>query len=248
MALGLALFVAGLVLSLPRRELPPGRRFVGLALVGASSCLLAAFQPDGAGFAGIYFVMVIGGMRLDRDAAMIVCGGSRRRARRRRSSIDGNPARDRRPAVLGPPVVSDHAADPRGMRDCQNVGAARVARRARRVGRAGRARPRRARAARRARALAVRARAAARGRRGCWRATAAPTPRSSTASSARTSSRERADRGAPGDRRAARRRPARSWQRPRGHVPGRDAHRHRHAARARPRRPGSRSTGRPRRR
>jgi signal transduction histidine kinase len=75
-ALGLALFAAGLVLSLPRRELPPGRRFAGLVLIGASSCLLAGFQPDGGGFAGIYFVMVIGGMWLERTAALVVCGGS----------------------------------------------------------------------------------------------------------------------------------------------------------------------------
>ena len=47
-----------------------------LLVLGTSSCVLAAAQPQGAGFAGIYFVMVIGGMRLDRDAAIVACGGS----------------------------------------------------------------------------------------------------------------------------------------------------------------------------
>ena len=187
-ALGLALFVGGLVLSLPRRTLPPGRRFAGLVLLGTSSCVLAAAQPDGAGFAGIYFVMVIGGMRLDRDAAIVVVRRLAGRARRRARDRGRNPAHDRRAAVLGHPVVSDHAADPPARRR-QNAELRESRAAHAEVGGAGRARPRRARAARRARALAVRALAAARGRRGCWRATAAPTPRSSTAWSARTSSR-----------------------------------------------------------
>ncbi|HET6551312.1 MAG TPA: histidine kinase [Solirubrobacter sp.] len=75
-ALGLLLLIAGLAVSLPRRELPPGQRVAGLVLLGASSSVLAAFQPDGAGFAGIYFVMVIGGMRLPLRIALIVCGGA----------------------------------------------------------------------------------------------------------------------------------------------------------------------------
>ncbi len=90
-ALGLVLFVAGLALSLPRRQLPPGRRFAGLLILGASSCVLAAAQPEGAGFAGIYFVMVIGGMRLERDAAIVACGGSLA-ALVATLAIEGNPA------------------------------------------------------------------------------------------------------------------------------------------------------------
>ena len=53
--------------------------------------MLAAAQPDGAGFAGIYFVMVIGGMRLDRDAAIVACGGSLA-ALVAMLAIEGNPA------------------------------------------------------------------------------------------------------------------------------------------------------------
>ena len=94
-ALGLALFVAGLALSLPRRDAAARPAVRRARLIGASSCVLAALQPDGAGFAGIYFVMVIGGMRLERDAAIVVCGGSLAAlvagARRR-----GQPGDDRR--------------------------------------------------------------------------------------------------------------------------------------------------------
>jgi signal transduction histidine kinase len=90
-AVGIALLAGGLALSLPQRTLPPGRRFFGLLLVGTSSCVLAAVQPDGAGFAGIYFVMVIGGMRLDRGAAIVACGGSVA-ALVAVQAIDGNPA------------------------------------------------------------------------------------------------------------------------------------------------------------
>ena len=38
--------------------------------------MFAAVQPDSAGYAGVYFVMAIGGIRLGRDAAIIVCGGT----------------------------------------------------------------------------------------------------------------------------------------------------------------------------
>src|SRR5690242_4298597 len=58
-ALGVAIMATGIALSLPRRELPPGRRFAGLALVGGSAILLQVVQPDGAGFAAVYYVMAI---------------------------------------------------------------------------------------------------------------------------------------------------------------------------------------------
>ena len=62
--------------SVRRHEWFDGARFIGLALVGAASILFAAVQPDSAGYAGVYFVMAIGGIRLGRDAAIIVCGGT----------------------------------------------------------------------------------------------------------------------------------------------------------------------------
>jgi signal transduction histidine kinase len=63
-ALGLVLQVAGFFASLPQREMPPGRRVAGLLVLATGTCLLTAVQPHSAGFAGIYFVVVIAGMRL----------------------------------------------------------------------------------------------------------------------------------------------------------------------------------------
>src|SRR3954451_13661674 len=74
--LGTAILVAGVALSMPRRVLPPGRRVAGLALVGAASVLLEVVQPHGAGFAAVYYVMAIGGLRLEPRAAIVVCGGT----------------------------------------------------------------------------------------------------------------------------------------------------------------------------
>src|SRR3954447_4823736 len=73
---GIAGMATGLVLAARRHEWWPGARFVGLSLVGAASLIFAAVQPDSAGYAGVYFVMAIGGIRLSRDAAIIVCGGT----------------------------------------------------------------------------------------------------------------------------------------------------------------------------
>src|SRR3954466_11401747 len=74
--LGIAGMATGLVLAVRRHEWWPGSRFLGLALVGAATLLFAAVQPDSAGYAGVYFVMAIGGIRLSRDAAILVCGGT----------------------------------------------------------------------------------------------------------------------------------------------------------------------------
>jgi signal transduction histidine kinase len=75
-SLALVLFVAGIALSLPLNELPPGMRFAGLAMAGAGSCLFAYFQPDSAGYAGIYYVVVIAGVRMPRTAGNLVAGGT----------------------------------------------------------------------------------------------------------------------------------------------------------------------------
>jgi signal transduction histidine kinase len=74
--LALILLIAGLVLGVRRHEWFPGARFIGLGMVGIASIVFAAVQPESAGFAGVYFVMAIGGIRLDRDAAIIICGGT----------------------------------------------------------------------------------------------------------------------------------------------------------------------------
>jgi signal transduction histidine kinase len=75
-ALAIVLFVTGLALSMRRGDLPPGRRFAGLVLAGVASCLFTAVQPDSAGYAGVYFVVVIAGMRLPRVPAVIAAGGT----------------------------------------------------------------------------------------------------------------------------------------------------------------------------
>lgn len=74
--LAIVLFAVGLPPALPRYEPFSGARFAGLAAVGVATLLFAIFQPDGAGYAGVYFVVVIGGMGLNRDAAILVCGGT----------------------------------------------------------------------------------------------------------------------------------------------------------------------------
>jgi len=70
------LIIAGLALCMRRREWFPAARFIGLCLVGLATFLFAGFSPDSAGYAGVYFVVVIGAMRLEREAAALVCGGT----------------------------------------------------------------------------------------------------------------------------------------------------------------------------
>ena len=111
--LAIALLAGGLVLALPARRVVRRRaRFIGLALVGVATLIFAAVQPDSAGYAGVYFVMALGGIRLSRDAR-----DRRSAAARSAGSCDPadrarEPRRDRRPAVQRAPVVLDHAADP----------------------------------------------------------------------------------------------------------------------------------------
>jgi signal transduction histidine kinase len=73
-ALGLALLLVGIAGSLPRREMPPGRRVAALLVAAAGTCLLTAVQPDSAGFAAIYYVVVISGMRLPGRLGVAVAG------------------------------------------------------------------------------------------------------------------------------------------------------------------------------
>jgi signal transduction histidine kinase len=70
--IGLVLLVGGVVRSLPRRELPAGERLIALVAATAGVCLITAVQPDSAAFAGIYYVVVIAGMRLDGALGVVV--------------------------------------------------------------------------------------------------------------------------------------------------------------------------------
>jgi signal transduction histidine kinase len=74
--LAIAALSGGLVLSARRTEWFSFSRSIGLALVGCATLVFAAVQPDSAGYAGVYFVMAIGGIRLGRDAAILICGGT----------------------------------------------------------------------------------------------------------------------------------------------------------------------------
>jgi signal transduction histidine kinase len=74
--LGLVLFLAGISMSLPARRLPVGRAVAGLLLAAAGTCVLTAVQPHSAGFAGIYYVVVIAGMRLPGLLGLAVAGAT----------------------------------------------------------------------------------------------------------------------------------------------------------------------------
>ena len=250
-------FVGGLVAepAVGRRS-PTARGSPASRLVGAASVALTALQPDGGGYAGVYFVVVVAAARLPRRPG---AGRQRRDARRRDRRARAHARRRRgahqRPAVLRPAVVLRHAAAARA--------AASAATAPRRSSRSSRSRARR-RCRRRRWPSAAGWRATCttcsptRCRRwrcssrapGCWPRTATPTPRSWPRSSARTTSRRRARGGAGRDRRAARRRdagpgaPARARRRLRRPL---RADRHRRAAAARAPRRGWRSTA-PRRR
>jgi signal transduction histidine kinase len=72
--LALVLMAGGLALALRRHEWFPAARFIGLCAIGVATLLFGAFQPDSAGYAGVYFVVVLAGLRLERTAAALVCG------------------------------------------------------------------------------------------------------------------------------------------------------------------------------
>jgi signal transduction histidine kinase len=73
-ALGVALMVAGILISIPRSDIPPGRRAAGLLTVGAATCILTAVQPDGAAYGALYYVVVIAALRLELVPALLVSG------------------------------------------------------------------------------------------------------------------------------------------------------------------------------
>src|SRR3954470_22424308 len=74
--LGIVLLAVGIAGSLPRRPLPDGHRFAALVVATAGACLLGAVQPQSAGFAGIYYVVVIAGVRLPNPLGPAVAGGA----------------------------------------------------------------------------------------------------------------------------------------------------------------------------
>jgi signal transduction histidine kinase len=75
-AVALVALVCGLVASRPWGTTDDRTRFAGIATVGAASIALTALQPDGAGYAGVYFVVVVAAARLPRNPALVVGGAT----------------------------------------------------------------------------------------------------------------------------------------------------------------------------
>lgn len=65
-------FVGGLWLSRPWGQTDDRTRLAAIATVGAASVALTALQPDGAGYAGVYFVVVVAAARLPRAMGLAV--------------------------------------------------------------------------------------------------------------------------------------------------------------------------------
>jgi hypothetical protein len=70
--IALAAAVVGIVVSIPRPELPQGMRFAALALVAAAGVALGALQPDGAAVGLILCAIATSAMRLTRTAAVLI--------------------------------------------------------------------------------------------------------------------------------------------------------------------------------
>ena len=71
-AVALAAFLGGLWVSRPWGTTADRTRLAGIATVGAASVALTALQPDGAGYAGVYFVVVVAAARLPRTPALAI--------------------------------------------------------------------------------------------------------------------------------------------------------------------------------
>jgi len=70
----LVAWIAGIYIARPWSHIPDRQRIAGLAIVATASCVLGGVQPDGGGYAGIYFVVVIAGIHLERRPGLIVSG------------------------------------------------------------------------------------------------------------------------------------------------------------------------------
>jgi signal transduction histidine kinase len=72
--LGLVLYFAGIALSVPARDLTPGRRITGLLIVGAAAVLLTTVQPRGAMVGAVYYVVIVAAIAFELRTAVIVSG------------------------------------------------------------------------------------------------------------------------------------------------------------------------------
>ena len=94
-ALAVVALVAGILLSVPRADIPPRRRLAGLPLVAAATWALTALQPVGVVFGALYYVVVISALRLELRA------GADRERRRRRRRVRRDRPDGRRPRQAG---------------------------------------------------------------------------------------------------------------------------------------------------
>jgi len=73
-ALGLALMVVGIGGTITRRHMPAGWRLAALVLAAVGTCLVTALQPQSAAYAGIYYVVVVAGMRYEGAVGVAIAG------------------------------------------------------------------------------------------------------------------------------------------------------------------------------
>src|SRR3954463_4113969 len=74
--LGLVLYLGGIWMSVPARDLPGSRRIVGLAAVAAAAVLLTIVQPKGAMVGAVYYVVIIAAIAFDGRPALLIAVGA----------------------------------------------------------------------------------------------------------------------------------------------------------------------------
>jgi signal transduction histidine kinase len=73
-ALALAVFAAGVFLSVPHRKVSDVRRVAGLVALGAATCALIALQPNSVVYGAAYYVVIAAALRLNLVPALIIAG------------------------------------------------------------------------------------------------------------------------------------------------------------------------------
>jgi signal transduction histidine kinase len=73
-AFGLVLMVVGIAGSLRRSHLPGGVRLAALLMAATGTCVVTAVQPQSAAYAGIYYVVVVAGMRYEGPVGVAIAG------------------------------------------------------------------------------------------------------------------------------------------------------------------------------
>jgi signal transduction histidine kinase len=73
-AFGLVLMVVGIAGSLRRSHLPGSVRLAALLMAATGTCVVTAVQPQSAAYAGIYYVVVVAGMRYEGLVGVAIAG------------------------------------------------------------------------------------------------------------------------------------------------------------------------------